>query len=157
MKFTSGQSKKEFLEDLKRVTYNGSPNLASLPSPIPFSKFENKYPFYGIISYSSFHLSIKDGVSNPGRSMNGVIIETDSGIEIDVKFQYLIIPSFFMVLILGGFFIAGTILFVLTMRPEPLLCHIIAMAVLLYIINAAKKEKRMLITRFLSNTSANQC
>ncbi|WP_462250789.1 hypothetical protein [Ekhidna sp.] len=156
MKFISGQSKKDFLSDLKRVTHSGSPSLASLPSLLP-SRFENRFPFYGIISKDSFHLSIKDGVSNPGKAMNGSIVETDSGIVINVQFQFLFIPILFIAIVVVGFFVGGTFLFIQTMRPEPLICHIVATAVLLYLQQALKKEKRTLITRFLANTSANKC
>ena len=77
MKFNSGQSKQDFLDDLQRVTTEESPNLASLPSLFPFREFKNLNPFYGIISKDSFHLSVKDGASNPLLALDGTISKID--------------------------------------------------------------------------------
>jgi len=152
MQFKSDQTKKEFLDQLESITKGGSPNLETAKNPI-FKLFtkRNQLPFYGIIRENGFHLSIVKGLSNPSIALDAEIKDTENGISIKAKFDFLIFPALFKMLIVGS-------LIFISFQVEDLILLILPIPILITIgfYFGIRGEKKKIIKRFIDNTSATE-
>ncbi len=156
IRFKSVQSQAEFLDQLKSITEEGSPNLAATSFSV-FRIFSppNTLPFFGIIGPNGFHISIVKGIYASSMALDGEITDTESGITIQVKFDAMIFPLVLHFLVITLAFTMGTFVFWLTGDfSTAIFPYCLSVSAFAFVRYLKKREKGKLLKLFMEHTTA---